>query len=86
MLRFLIAVVGVVQLLAPETVVELYTRLAFEGPEAFRVRRWVVPAMRLEGLLMLWLAVNGFGEESDEESLEDQASLANASVPLMFSM
>ena len=86
MLRLLIAVVGLVQLVAPEKVVATYTRLAYEGPEAFRVRRWVVTAMRLEGLLMLWLAVNGLGEESDGESAADQASLANASVPLMFSM
>ena len=42
--------------------------------------------MRLEGLLMLWLAVNGFGEESDGRGRADQASRAKASVPLMFSM
>ncbi|MCU4801252.1 hypothetical protein OB920_12805 [Halobacteria archaeon HArc-gm2] len=87
MLRFLIAVVGLIQLIAPEKVVAMYTRLAFEGPEAFTVRRWVVPAMRLEGLLLLWVAVNGLETgESDEEALSDQASLAKASVPEMFSM
>lgn len=78
--------VGVVQLLAPEKVVKMYTRLAYEGPEAFRVRRWVVMAMRLEGPLMLWLAVNGFDEESAVEDSSDQASFAKASVPDMFSM
>ena len=86
MLRLLIAVAGVVQLVAPEKVVAMYTRMAYEGPEAFRVRRWVVPAMRLEGLMMLWLAVNGFDEKSDRSSGEDQASFAKASVPEMFSM
>lgn len=86
MLRLLIAVVGLVQLIAPHKVVEMYTRLAYEGPEAFRVRQWVVPAIRLEGLMMLWLAVNGFDEESAEQLSEDQASFAKASVPDMFSM
>ena len=87
MLRFLIAVVGLVQLIAPEKVVTMYTRLAFEGPEAFTVRQWVVPAMRLEGLLLLWLAVNGLeAGESDEAALSGQASFAKASVPEMFSM
>jgi hypothetical protein len=86
MLRFLIAMVGLVQLLAPQRVVEMYTRMAYEGPEAFRVRGWVVPAMRLEGLLMLWLAVNGFDGGSSAELPEDQASFAKASVPEMFSM
>ena len=86
MLRFLIAIVGLVQLIAPERVVEMYTRMAYEGPEAFRVRGWVVPAMRLEGLMMLWLAVNGFEEESVDQLSEDQASFAKASVPEMFSM
>ncbi len=82
MLRPLLAVVGLVQLVAPEKVIAVYTRLAYEGPEAFRVRRWVVHAMRLEGLTMLWLAVNGFGEDADEEALAEE--LESSSAPLQF--
>jgi len=85
MLRLLVAAVGLVQLLFPDLVVELYTRLAYEGPAAFRVRGWVRPAMRLEGLVLLYFALRGF-EDADEASAEDQASFANANVPLMFSM
>ena len=85
MLRLLLAAVGLVQIIFPDAVVETYTRLAYEGPEAFRVRRWVTMAMRLEGLLLVYLAVQGFGEDGGE-SLADQASRAKASVPLMFSM
>lgn len=86
MFRFLLAAVGLVQLLAPETVITLYTRLAYEGPEAFRVRRWVVYAMRMEGLVLLYLAVRGFEEPADADQTGDQASFANASVPEIFSM
>lgn len=85
MLRILLAVVGLIQLVFPDAVVATYTRLAYEGPEAFRVRRWVTTAMRLEGFLLVYLAVRGFGEDG-EETLADQASRAKASVPLMFSM
>lgn len=78
MLRLLLAAVGLVQLLAPETVVRAYTRLAYEGPEAFRVRGWVVPAMRLEGIAMLWLAVRGFGEPVGDEGAAGRAERTRA--------
>jgi len=87
MLRFLIAVVGLVQLYRARKSRHDVRGWPSRGPEAFTVRQWVVPAMRLEGLLLLWLAVNGLeAGESDEAALSDQASFAKASVPEMFSM
>lgn len=55
MKRTLATAVGLVQLLAPNAIVGPAERLAFENPEAGRLRRWTIPVARLEGLLFIWL-------------------------------
>ena len=47
--------VGLLQLLAPNAIVEPAERLAFENPETGRLRRWTLPIARLEGLAFVWL-------------------------------
>ncbi|MFC4550839.1 MULTISPECIES: hypothetical protein [Halorussus] len=56
MLRQLFTFLGVVELLAPRPLVELVTRLAYESPEEFEVRPWVLTAVRVEGVLLLAVA------------------------------
>lgn len=47
--------------LAPERIVGPAERLAFENPDAGRLRPWTLPIGRLEGLLVVWLT----GRRSD---------------------
>ncbi|APW97112.1 hypothetical protein CHINAEXTREME_04715 [Halobiforma lacisalsi AJ5] len=48
---------GLLEILAPERIVEPAERLAFENPEDGRLRPWTLPMARLEGLAFLWLLV-----------------------------
>ena len=53
MLDPVLAALGLVELLFPKRVVDAATRLAYESPDAFEVKPWVVTAARIEGLLIL---------------------------------
>lgn len=46
---------GLLVTISPSRVVESAERLAFENPDAGRLRPWTLPIGRLEGLLVLWL-------------------------------
>ncbi|SEW25865.1 hypothetical protein [Natrinema salifodinae] len=61
---------GLLQLVAPRRIIEPGERLAFENPDAGRLRAWTVPMARLEALLFLWLLGR------------DDESLAELRVPL----
>ncbi|WP_254766289.1 hypothetical protein [Salinilacihabitans rarus] len=57
MLRTLLAGFGALELLAPARLVDRCERLAYENPEAARLRAWTLPMARLEGLAAVWLAL-----------------------------
>ncbi|MFC6905933.1 hypothetical protein [Halalkalicoccus tibetensis] len=53
MLRSLLAVLAVVELLAPERVIEFGERLALENSGEASLQPWITPVARLEGLVLL---------------------------------
>lgn len=57
MWRTLLAGFGALELLAPDRIVTRGERLAFENPEAARLRAWTLPMVRLEGVAAVWLAL-----------------------------
>lgn len=59
MLRPLVAALAVFELLAPDRLVGLGERLAFENPERARLRPSTLLMARLEALGVLWIAVRG---------------------------
>ncbi|WP_162224525.1 hypothetical protein [Halorussus amylolyticus] len=66
-LRLLAIGLGLAELLAPRRVIDAATRLAYESPEEFAVKPWVVTAVRIEGLAFLglaaWLTRRATGDE-----------------------
>lgn len=66
MFRLLLAAFGLAELAFPKPVVEYLTRLAYESPEEFEIKPWVVTAARVEGLVLLALAVRGCRCGSDD--------------------
>lgn len=65
MLRPLLAVLGALELLFPERIVQVSTRLAYESPDEFEVRPWVLTAVRLEGIVFLFVGLRGLFERGD---------------------
>jgi hypothetical protein len=59
MLRVLVGVLGLLEFLFPRTVIAVSTRLAYRAPEEFEVKPWVVTMARLEGLVLVLLALRG---------------------------
>lgn len=55
MLRPVLSTVGIVEIVAPEALIDAAERIALENPEECELRRWVVPGARLEGLLFLFM-------------------------------
>lgn len=53
MLRKLFTAVSVVELLAPNALVDAAERLTLDNPGESQLRPWVIPIARLEGLLFL---------------------------------
>ena len=53
--RALATAVGLLHLLAPNAIVGPAERLAFENPDAGRLRRWTIPIARLEGVAFVYL-------------------------------
>ena len=68
MLRLLLAALGLVELAFPKPVVDFATRLAYESPEEFEVKPWVVTAARVEGLIPLALAARGCGSGPSDDA------------------
>ena len=60
-LRKLLSVIGVVELLAPATLIATAERIALENPEECELRSWVRPGARLEGLAILLVLWRGEG-------------------------
>jgi hypothetical protein len=55
MLRRVLTAVGIVEVLAPGTLLASAERVALENPGECDWRSWVAPGARLEGVLVLWL-------------------------------
>lgn len=70
MIRYLLlAALGVAELLVPERIVALSTRLAYDSTEEIRVKPWVTTAVRIEGLVFLAVALRkllGPGRPGDD--------------------
>lgn len=54
--RTLLAVFGLVELLAPERIVDPWMRFATTSDSEFEVRSWAYTGARLEGLVILLVA------------------------------
>ena len=61
MRRLLALGLGLLVTLAPERIVDPAERLAFENPDAGRLRPWTLPIARLEGIGWTWLLVSRRG-------------------------
>lgn len=55
----LLAALGLLELLAPRQLVAWGSRLAYDSPEELTPRGWTYPAVRLEGLVFLSIALRG---------------------------
>jgi hypothetical protein len=56
MLRAILSMIGVIEILSPEQLIDAAERLALENPEGCELEPWVVPIARVEGLSFLFLA------------------------------
>jgi hypothetical protein len=66
-LRILLAVIGLLELVFPQRVVDFWMGLATDEP--VQLRRWVYTAARIEGLvLLLWLVASTRSPPEAEES------------------
>ncbi|RDZ63745.1 hypothetical protein C5B90_11470 [Haloferax sp. Atlit-12N] len=59
MLRALLAAFGLVELLVPDKLVAVMTRLAYEDGGEMTAKPWVVTAARVEGAVFLLVALFG---------------------------
>ena len=59
MLRLLFAALGLLEAAFPKRIIDAGTRLAYESPDEFEVKPWVVTAARVEGLLVALFALRG---------------------------
>ncbi len=57
MRKILALVAALLAVLVPNRIVDGAERLAFEDPDAGRLRSWTLPMARLEGLVVCWLLV-----------------------------
>ena len=53
MLRKILTAIGLVELLAPDALIEAAEQIALENPEECELRSWVVLGARIEGLVFL---------------------------------
>ena len=54
--RSLLVLFALVEIAVPDRIVARGEVVAFENPEAARLRAWTLPLARLEGVVALWLA------------------------------
>lgn len=59
MFRRILLAIGIVELLAPEKLIDTAEGLALENPKECDLQSWVVPVARSEGLLFVLLAWRG---------------------------
>lgn len=55
MLRTILSLVGVVELLTPEALIDAAEQIALDNPDECELRPWVLPGARMEGLAFLLL-------------------------------
>ncbi|ELY88004.1 hypothetical protein [Natrialba taiwanensis] len=79
--RALVIVVGLLETIAPNRIIEPAERLAFKNPETGRLRRWTVPIARLEGVLFVWLAARTDGPPAIARPLAAALGTAMALFP-----
>ncbi|RDZ44736.1 hypothetical protein C5B91_09795 [Haloferax sp. Atlit-10N] len=76
MLRALLAAFGLVELLVPDKLVAVMTRLAYEDGGEMTAKPWVVTAARVEGAVFLLVALFGLrgrcGGEAGETGEPDE--------------
>lgn len=53
MLRTVLSTIGLVEILAPEALIDAAEQIALANPEECELSEWVVPAARMEGLLFM---------------------------------
>lgn len=74
-------VVGLIELLVPRAAVRLFTRIAYRNAGAAESRGWLHTATRLEGALLVALALVGLfkvaGSDEGGESGEDASDSPN---------
>lgn len=75
MFRPLLVAVGLLEIAAPEQIVDRAERVAFENPEQVRLRWPTIPIARLEGVLFVVFALRGAPRGS-------RRALAALGVPL----
>ena len=82
MLRFIVGVIGLFELCYPRRVVSIWTRIAYENAEEAEPRDWVLTVAKVEGTLLVLLAVawptiravrGRSGDSIEETGEEDQA-------------
>jgi hypothetical protein len=56
MLRTILSMIGVIEIVSPEALIDAAERLSLENPEHCELEPWVVPIARVEGLSFLFLA------------------------------
>lgn len=59
MLRKILTVIGLIEALAPRRFINTFEGLALENPDECRMKSWVVPVARVEGLFFLFLIWRG---------------------------
>lgn len=55
MFRKVLSMIGIVELVAPETLIDTAERLALDNPDECELKSWVVPGARVEGIIFLFL-------------------------------
>lgn len=55
MLRKILTLVGIVELLTPDALIDAAEQIALDNPDECELRPWVVPGARVEGLVFLVL-------------------------------
>ncbi|ELK56201.1 MULTISPECIES: hypothetical protein [Haloferax] len=75
MLRALLAAFGLVELLVPDKLVAVMTRLAYEDGGEMTAKPWVTTAARVEGAVLLLVALVGLrgrcGGDGDDSEGDD---------------
>ncbi|PCR91974.1 hypothetical protein [Natrinema ejinorense] len=61
MRRTLVIAFGLLEIVAPGVIVDYGERLAFENPNAGRLRPWTLPMARLEGIAFCWVVAREAG-------------------------
>ncbi|AFK19976.1 hypothetical protein E6P09_00235 [Haloferax mediterranei ATCC 33500] len=67
MIRALFVLFGLVELLFPDQLVRVLTRIAYEDGSEMTAKSWMTTATRVEGAVFLYLGLRGLCRGSDED-------------------